>query len=49
MAEDKFPSLQIWGTLPREHFLLYLDRYGKEGLSGNEPPEIKEDEVLCKI
>ena len=48
MAEEKFPSLQIWGTLPREHFLLYLDRYGKEGLSGNSPPEIKEDEILCK-
>ena len=49
MAEDKFPSLQIWGTLPREHFLLYLDRYGKKGLSGKEPPEKKEDEVLCKV
>jgi len=48
MAEEKFPSLQIWGTLPREHFLLYLDRYGKEGLSGKGPPERKEDEVLCK-
>jgi len=48
MAEEKFPSLQIWGTLPREHFLLYLDRYGKGGLSGNGPPERKEDEVLCK-
>ena len=48
MAEDKFPSLQIWGTLPREHFLLYLDRYGKKALSGNRPPEHKEDEVLCK-
>jgi len=48
MAEEKFPSLQIWGTLPREHFLLYLDRYGKEGLSGNSPPERKEDELLCK-
>ena len=49
MAEEKFPSLQIWGTLPREHFLLYLDRYGKEGLSGNGPPEKKEDDVLCKV
>jgi hypothetical protein len=49
MAEEKFPSLQIWGTLPREHFLLYLDRYGKEGLSGNGPPERKEDDVLCKV
>ena len=49
MAEEKFPSLQIWGTLPREHFLLYLDRYGKEGLGGNSPPEKKYDEVLCKV
>jgi len=49
MAEEKFPSLHIWGTLPREHFLLYLDRYGKEGLSGNGPPEKKEDAVLCKV
>ncbi len=48
MAEDKFPSLQFWGTLPREHFLLYLDRYGKEALSGNRPPKHKVDEVLCK-
>ena len=48
MAEDKFPSLQVWGTLPREHFLLYLDRYGKEALSGNRPPEHKQEEVLCK-
>jgi hypothetical protein len=48
MAEDKFPSLQVWGTLPREHFLLYMDRYGKEALSGKRPPEHKEDEVMCR-
>ncbi len=48
MAEEKFSSIQIWGTLPREHFLLYLDRYGKEGLSGNNPLERKENELLCK-
>jgi hypothetical protein len=48
MAEGKFPSLQIWGTLPREHFLLYLDRYGKEALSGKHPPKYKDDQVLCK-
>jgi len=48
MAEDKFPSLQVWGTLPREHFLLYMDRYGKEALSGKRPPEQKEDEVMCR-
>ncbi len=45
MAEEKFPSLKIWGTLPREHFLLYLDRYGKEGLSGK--PSLKGNQVLC--
>jgi radical SAM superfamily enzyme YgiQ (UPF0313 family) len=49
MAEDKFPSLQVWGTLPREHFLLYMDRYGKEALSGKRPPEHKEDEVMCRV
>ena len=25
-----FPSRKIWNFLSREHFLLYLDRYGKE-------------------
>ena len=30
MAEEFFPSLDMWGTLPREHFLLYLDKFGKE-------------------
>ncbi len=49
MAEGKFPSLQVWGTLPREHFLLYMDRYGKEALSGKHPPEHKEDEVMCRV
>ena len=48
MAEDKFPSLQVWGTLPREHFLLYLDRYGKEALRGKHPPKYNEGQVLCK-
>ena len=48
MAEDKFPSLQVWGAMPREHFLLYLDRYGKEVLSGNRPPKHKQEEVLCR-
>lgn len=47
MAEEKFPSLNVWGTLPREHFLLYLDRFGKEALSGKKPPAA-EEKVLCK-
>lgn len=48
MAEENFPSLQVWGTLPREHFLLYLDRYGKDALNGKSPPEQNKEEVLCK-
>ncbi|MFQ5672147.1 MAG: B12-binding domain-containing radical SAM protein [Nitrospinales bacterium] len=34
MAEESFPSIQLWGVMPREHFLLYLDRFGIEGLMG---------------
>lgn len=36
MVEDSFPSINLWGTMPREHFLLYLDYYGKEALTGNQ-------------
>lgn len=46
LAEEKFPSLKVWGTLPREHFLLYLDRFGKDVLNGKKPPA--EDKALCK-
>ncbi|KMP10454.1 hypothetical protein UZ36_07550 [Candidatus Nitromaritima sp. SCGC AAA799-C22] len=28
--EANFPSRNIWNFLSREHFLLYLDRYGRE-------------------
>jgi len=34
MAEESFPSIQLWGVMPREHFLLYLDRFGMDGLTG---------------
>ena len=32
VIEKHFPSRQIWNYLSREHFLLYLDYYGKEGI-----------------
>lgn len=48
MAEELFPSLQLWGTLPREHFLLYLDKFGKDALNGNKPPAEEEEQVLCR-
>ena len=47
MAEEYFQSLKIWGTLPREHFLLYLDKFGKEALNGK-PPTEEEEKVLCR-
>ncbi len=45
-AEESFPSLNVWGTLPREHFLLYLDRFGKESFSGKNPKETQGD--MCR-
>lgn len=30
VIDDRFPSSKIWKYLSREHFLLYLDRFGKE-------------------
>jgi anaerobic magnesium-protoporphyrin IX monomethyl ester cyclase len=30
VIEESFPSRNIWNYLSREHFLLYLDRFGKE-------------------
>tara|TARA_Y100000294_G_scaffold62095_1_gene58822 strand:+ start:402 stop:2174 length:1773 start_codon:yes stop_codon:yes gene_type:complete len=30
-----FPGNNIWGGMPREHFLLYLDHYGVEALNKN--------------
>lgn len=32
VINNNFPSCKIWKYLSREHFLLYLDRFGKEGL-----------------
>lgn len=32
VLEEQFPSRKIWNYLSREHFLLYLDRFGREGL-----------------
>ena len=48
MAEEYFQSLKIWGTLPREHFLLYIDKFGKEALNGKQPPAEEEEKVLCR-
>ncbi len=30
VLEQQFPSRKIWNYLSREHFLLYLDRFGRE-------------------
>jgi len=30
VIDDNFPSRNIWNYLSREHFLLYLDHYGRE-------------------
>jgi hypothetical protein len=34
--------------LPREHFLLYIDKFGKEALNGKKPPAAEEEKVLCR-
>ena len=48
MAEETFESIKLWGVMPREHFLLYLDRYGKDPLTGNKPNLGEEEKMLCK-
>jgi hypothetical protein len=48
MAEEKFPTIGIWGTMPREHFLLYLDRYGIDALGGKQTAQDEGEKVLCK-
>ena len=48
MAEEYFQSLKVWGTLTREHFLLYIDKFGKEALNGKQPPAEEEEKVLCR-
>jgi hypothetical protein len=30
IIETSFPSRKVWNFLSREHFLLYLDHYGRE-------------------
>ena len=30
VIKEQFPSRKIWNYLSREHFLLYLDRFGRE-------------------
>ncbi len=30
IIDEQFPSRKIWNFLSREHFLLYLDRYGRQ-------------------
>jgi hypothetical protein len=48
MAEETFESIKLWGVMPREHFLLYLDRYGKGPLTGNKPDLGEDEKILCK-
>ena len=38
VIETNFPSRNIWNYLSREHFLLYLDRYGREEILNMAPP-----------
>ncbi|MGV7220895.1 MAG: B12-binding domain-containing radical SAM protein [Nitrospinales bacterium] len=49
-GEENFPTLNVWGTLPREHFLLYLDRFGRDAMDGKAPWPTTDDhdKVLCK-
>ncbi len=48
MAEETFESIKLWGVMPREHFLLYLDRYGKDELTGNKSSFGEDEKILCK-
>ncbi|QPJ64176.1 MAG: radical SAM protein [Candidatus Nitrohelix vancouverensis] len=48
LAEENFSSLRLWGTLPREHFLLYLDHFGKDALSGQGPKKTKDPKAFCE-
>jgi len=47
MGEENFPTLNLWGTLPREHFLLYLDHFGKDELAGKKNARGRE-KSLCQ-
>ena len=48
MGEELFTTLDIWGTMPREHFLLYLDRFGKKSLNGGGPLTPEDEPALCR-
>ena len=41
IIEERFPSRKIWNYLSREHFLLYLDHYGKEGILNMAPTTVE--------
>ena len=41
IIEDHFPSRKIWNYLSREHFLLYLDHYGKEEILNMAPTTVE--------
>ena len=41
IIEEHFPSRKIWNYLSREHFLLYLDHYGKEGILNMAPTTVE--------
>ena len=41
IIEEHFPSRKIWNYLSREHFLLYLDHYGKEEILNMAPTTVE--------
>ncbi len=41
IIEKHFPSRKIWNYLSREHFLLYLDHYGKEEILNMAPTTVE--------
>tara|TARA_Y100001960_G_C14675223_1_gene828141 strand:- start:539 stop:1423 length:885 start_codon:yes stop_codon:yes gene_type:complete len=49
MGEELFQGIKLWGVMPREHFLLYLDRYGKNRLAGGKNPKPDEEEPIMAI
>ena len=48
VVESHFPSSQVWKFLSREHFLLYLDRYGKKEIQNMARQLIQEELVSTK-
>lgn len=45
IIQENFPSRNIWNYLSREHFLLYLDRFGKEEILNM----ARDEELLAQI